>query len=57
MNLESYSGSIGVPVPSTDVKLVDADGNEVPDGEAGELYVHGPQVMKGYLNRPEATLR
>lgn len=55
MNLESYSGSIGVPVPSTDVKLVDADGNEVPEGEAGELYVHGPQVMKGYLNRPEAT--
>ncbi len=55
MNLPEYSGSIGVPVPSTDVKLVDADGNTVADGEVGELYVSGPQVMKGYLNRPDAT--
>jgi long-chain acyl-CoA synthetase len=53
--LEAYKGSIGMPVPSTDIKLVDDDGNEVAMGEAGEMLVKGPQVMKGYLNRPEAT--
>jgi long-chain acyl-CoA synthetase len=52
--LKAYKGSIGMPVPSTDIKLVDEDGNEVPMGEAGEMLVKGPQVMKGYLNRPEA---
>lgn len=54
-NITGYNGSIGLPVPSTDIKLLDDDGNEVPEGEAGELYVKGPQVMLGYLNRPEAT--
>lgn len=53
--LESYKGSIGMPVPSTDIKLCDDDGKEVASGETGEMYVKGPQVMKGYLNRPEAT--
>ncbi|TRY29267.1 long-chain-fatty-acid--CoA ligase FadD [Aliiglaciecola sp. M165] len=53
--LESYKGSIGMPVSSTDIKLCDDDGNEVEPGEPGEMYVKGPQVMKGYLNRPEAT--
>ncbi|MFC3094969.1 long-chain-fatty-acid--CoA ligase FadD [Alteromonas sediminis] len=53
--LEKYKGSIGMPVPSTDVKLLDEEGNEVALGEAGELWVKGPQVMAGYLNRPEAT--
>jgi long-chain acyl-CoA synthetase len=53
--LEAYKGSIGMPVPSTDIKLVDEEGNEVPMGEAGEMLVKGPQVMKGYLNRPDAT--
>jgi long-chain acyl-CoA synthetase len=53
--LEAYKGSIGMPVPSTDIKLVDDEGNEVAMGEAGEMLVKGPQVMKGYLNRPEAT--
>lgn len=53
--LERYKGSIGMPVPSTDIKLLDDEGNEVPMGEAGEMYVKGPQVMKGYLNRQEAT--
>jgi long-chain acyl-CoA synthetase len=50
-------GSIGVPVPSTDMKIVDLeDGTtEVPAGEAGELLVHGPQVMRGYWNRPDET--
>ncbi|MGJ0622712.1 long-chain-fatty-acid--CoA ligase FadD [Xenorhabdus bovienii] len=54
-NLTHYSGSIGFPVPSTEIKLVSDDGNEVPLGQAGEMWVHGPQVMKGYWNRPEAT--
>jgi len=53
--LKAYKGSIGMPVPSTDIKLVDEDGNEVPMGEAGEMLVKGPQVMVGYLNRPDAT--
>ncbi|MFA3789866.1 long-chain-fatty-acid--CoA ligase FadD [Aliiglaciecola sp. SL4] len=53
--LKSYKGSIGMPVSSTDIKLCDDDGNEVPMGQPGEMYVKGPQVMKGYLNRPEAT--
>ncbi|MDF2179833.1 long-chain-fatty-acid--CoA ligase FadD [Aliiglaciecola sp. CAU 1673] len=50
-----YTGSIGYPLPSTDIKLMDEEGNEVPPGEPGEMYVKGPQVMKGYLNREEAT--
>lgn len=54
-DLKHYSGSIGIPVPSTDVRLVDDNGNEVPYGEAGELQVKGPQVMLGYWQRPEAT--
>lgn len=53
--IKAYKGSIGMPVPSTDIKLLDEDGNPVADGEPGELWVKGPQVMKGYLNRPEAT--
>ena len=48
-------GTIGIPLPATDVKLVDDEENEVPLGERGELCVKGPQVMKGYWQRPEAT--
>ncbi|ACR68803.1 long-chain-fatty-acid--CoA ligase FadD [Edwardsiella ictaluri] len=54
-DLKRYSGSIGLPVPSTDVRLVDDEGREVAPGEAGELQVRGPQVMRGYWQRPEAT--
>ena len=50
-------GTIGKPVPGTSVKIVDADGNDLPLGEAGELCVQGPQVMKGYWNRPEDTAK
>lgn len=50
-----YNGSIGQPVPSTDISLRDENGNEVPQGEAGELCVKGPQVMKGYWNAPAET--
>ncbi|MFM6928412.1 MAG: AMP-binding protein [Bdellovibrio sp.] len=48
-------GTIGMPMPSTDVKLVNDEGQEVPMGEAGELVCKGPQVMAGYWNRPDET--
>jgi len=48
-------GTIGLPLPSTDVKLVDDNGVEVAMGQPGELCVKGPQVMKGYHNRPDET--
>ena len=54
-NLKSYSGSIGFPVPSTDIRLLDDDGKDVQEGQPGEMWVRGPQVMKGYWNRPDAT--
>nr|WP_294103485.1 long-chain-fatty-acid--CoA ligase FadD [Providencia sp.] len=54
-NLTEYSGSIGIPVPSTDVKFLDDDGHEVALGQPGEMWVKGPQVMKGYWNRPDST--
>lgn len=46
-------GTIGIPVPSTDVKCVDENGNEVAIGEAGEVIARGPQIMLGYWQRPE----
>jgi len=48
-------GSIGIPVPSTDVKCVDESGKEVAEGEAGELIAKGPQIMQGYWQRPDET--
>jgi len=54
-DLDGFNGSIGLPAPSTLIKLVDDAGNEVPPGEAGEMLVQGPQVMRGYLNRAEET--
>ncbi|HVM51664.1 MAG TPA: AMP-binding protein [Acidimicrobiales bacterium] len=47
--------SVGVPVAVCEVKVVDPDGNEVPTGEVGELWIRGPNVVKGYWNKPEAT--
>lgn len=48
-------GTIGLPMPNTEVKVIDEEGNDVPDGEKGELCVKGPQVMKRYWNRPKET--
>ncbi len=56
-NSKAYSGSIGVPIPSTWMKLVDDDGNDVPAGEAGEIAIKGPQVMAGYWQRPDETAK
>jgi long-chain acyl-CoA synthetase len=53
----AYTGTIGVPLPSTYVKLLDDDGNEVPLGAAGEVAVKGPQVMAGYWQRPDETAK
>jgi long-chain acyl-CoA synthetase len=52
---ERKPGSIGLPVAGVEVKIVDDDGNEVPQGERGELVMRGPVVMKGYWNRDDAT--
>src|SRR5690606_33962188 len=52
-----FNGSIGLPIPSTDEKSIDDEGNEVPLGEVGELCIKGPQVMKGYWNRPDETAK
>ena len=54
-DLDGYNGSIGLPAPSTELKIILENGEEAPKGEAGELCVKGPQVMQGYYNRPEAT--
>lgn len=55
LDLAEYNGSIGLPVPSTDVSIQDEDGRHLPSGEIGELCVRGPQVMRGYWNQPEET--
>jgi long-chain acyl-CoA synthetase len=52
---DKFSGSIGLPVPSTYLSIRDDDGKEVPLGQAGEICAKGPQVMAGYWNRPEET--
>ena len=55
MTLEAYNGAIGLPIPSTDACIKDENGNRLPQGEVGELCIKGPQVMKGYWQRPEET--
>ncbi|MEO7050123.1 MAG: AMP-binding protein [Rhodanobacter sp.] len=55
LDLKEYNGSIGLPVPSTDVAIWSDEGHPLPPGEVGELMVRGPQVMKGYWERPEET--
>ena len=52
---EPHYGTIGLPLPGTRCRIIDADGNEVPDGDVGELTVNGPQIMLGYWNDVAAT--
>lgn len=56
-NAKEFDGSIGFPIPATDLSCRDDDGKEVPQGEPGEIWIKGPQVMKGYYNRPEETAK
>jgi long-chain acyl-CoA synthetase len=55
LNATMRIGTIGMPAPSTDVRIVDDAGNPLPQGQVGEIQAQGPQVMKGYWQRPEAT--
>ena len=57
LSIEDYIGSIGLPMPSTDIAIRDMDGRDAPLGESGELCVKGPQVMAGYWNRPDETAK
>jgi len=57
LNLAEYSGSIGVPMPSTEVELRDDADRGVPLGQPGEICIRGPQVMKGYWQRPDETAK
>jgi len=55
LTLKSYNAKIGLPMPSTDVCIMDDDNNVLPPGENGEICIKGPQVTQGYYNRPEET--
>jgi long-chain acyl-CoA synthetase len=55
LNMKDYNGSIGLPLPNTEVIILDEQGKPLPQGEVGELAVRGPQVMKEYLNNEEET--
>jgi long-chain acyl-CoA synthetase len=57
LDLKEYNGSIGLPVPSTDVAIWSEEGKPLPTGEIGELMVRGPQVMKGYWQRDDETIK
>ncbi|MCO6388299.1 long-chain-fatty-acid--CoA ligase [Aliihoeflea sp. 40Bstr573] len=52
---DEFSGTIGMPIPSTEIVIRDEDGKDVPAGEVGEICIRGPQVMAGYWNRPDET--
>ena len=57
LNITGYTGTIGLPISNTEAQLRDNDGNIVGIGEPGELWIRGPQVMKGYWNRPDETAK
>jgi long-chain acyl-CoA synthetase len=54
---DDFNGSIGLPIPSTEIAIKDDDGKDLPIGEVGEICVRGPQVMRGYWNRPDETAK
>jgi len=56
-NIEVYTGTIGLPLPSTEISIRDDDGQEMALGLAGEICIRGPQVMAGYWHRPEETAK
>jgi len=57
MDLEEFNGCIGLPIPSTECGIMNDEGELLPQGEVGELVIRGPQVMKGYWQRPEETAK
>ena len=57
LNIEDWTGMIGMPIPSTQAAILDEVGNELPVGAVGEICVRGPQVMQGYWNRPDETAK
>ncbi|ADG16789.1 long-chain fatty acid--CoA ligase [Paraburkholderia atlantica] len=57
VTVTEYSGTIGLPLPSTEISIRDDAGNEVPPGQAGEICIRGPQLMAGYWNRPDETAK
>jgi long-chain acyl-CoA synthetase len=56
-DVERFTGTIGLPVPSTEIAIVDDDGRALPVGSVGEIAIRGPQVMAGYWNRPDETAK
>jgi long-chain acyl-CoA synthetase len=57
VDIKEFTGTIGLPIPSTEVQILDDDGNPVPLGHTGEIAIRGPQVMAGYWNRPDETAK
>ncbi|HEX5356356.1 MAG TPA: long-chain-fatty-acid--CoA ligase [Aquabacterium sp.] len=57
LDLEEFNGAIGYPIPSTEVAILDDDGNHLDVGGVGEISIRGPQVMAGYWNRPDETAK
>ncbi len=57
LDIKAWNGTIGLPISSTEVEIRDDDGKPVPLGQPGEICIRGPQVMAGYWNRPEETVK
>ena len=57
VDTQAFTGMIGLPMPNTELALLDDDGREVPPGQAGEIAIRGPQVMAGYWQRPDETAK